>query len=320
MEIQLKPFLKGAASFVIPSLRTVHREFDKRSAADAEYCYSLFLRHYSYAAPYFEHGIPKIVAELGPGSSLGMGLCALLFGAETYHFLDVVDHTDTARNLRVFDELAEMIAERRPVPRHESIFPEPARWDFPSSLVMPGKEKLDAIRDDLENRRNKFIRPAVPWTGVEVREKSVGWLWSHAVMEHIDPIERAWKSCAAWLAPSGVMTHAIDYRSHGLTKHWNGHWAISDLSLRILRGQRPYLINGLPHSAQMALVKSSGLEIAEALVRTPPPANRLAAIAGPKLDGAVTKQDNATDMAFVVLTSRSAKKMAGLKAASTNKN
>ena len=97
MEVRLKPLLKGAASFVVPSLRTVHGKLDKMSAADAEFCYSLFLRHYSYVAPYFENGIPKVVAELGPGSSLGMGLCALLLGADTYYALDIVDHTDPVR-------------------------------------------------------------------------------------------------------------------------------------------------------------------------------------------------------------------------------
>ena len=233
MEIRLKPLLKGAGSFLVPSLRTAHGKPRKFGAGDAEFCYSSFLRHYSYAAPYFENRIPKIVAELGPGSSYGVGFCALLFGAEIYYALDFVDHTDPVRNLRVFDELVKMFSEHRPVPRHETMFPEPTRWDFPPGFVMPSEERLTAIRDDIAKNAKRFIRPAIPWTNAEIPEKSIGWLWSHSVMEHIDDIEYAWDSCARWLAPNGVMTHEIDYRSHMLTKHWNGHWSINDLCWRV---------------------------------------------------------------------------------------
>lgn len=307
MEVRLKPFLKGAASFVVPSLRTVHGKLDKMSAADAEFCYSLFLRHYSYVAPYFENGIPRVVAELGPGSSLGMGFCALLFGAETYYALDIVDHTDTARNLRVFDELVKMISEHRPVPRHETTFPPPAHWDFPSQLAAPSQQRVNAIRDDVERKTKRFIRPVVPWTNAKVPERTATWLWSHSVMEHVDDAEQAWKSCAAWLAPNGAMTHEIDYQSHHLTKHWNGHWSTGDLTWRIIRGYRPYLINRLPHSAQMAIVRTCGFEITSEVVYTPShpslPADRLR----PYFASTTTPQDRISGMAFVVLRVRPAR-------------
>ena len=94
MEMRLKPFLKGAASFVIPSLRTVRASLpgSTKSAEDAEFCYSIFLRHYSHAAPHFTgRKFPLAVAELGPGSSFGVGLCSLIFGANAYYALDVVE-------------------------------------------------------------------------------------------------------------------------------------------------------------------------------------------------------------------------------------
>jgi hypothetical protein len=308
MEVRLKPLLKGAASFFLPSLRTVHKKLDKMSAADAEFCYSLFLRHYSYVAPYFENGIPKVVAELGPGSSLGMGLCALLFGADIYYALDIVDHMDPIRNLHILDELVRMISERRPVPRHQTTFPDPACWDFPPGLTVPSRERLKAIRDDIQQNTKQFIRPFVPWASTEIPERAVSWLWSHSVMEHVDDIVGVWRSCATWLASNGIMTHEIDYQSHRLTKHWNGHWSTSDLCWQIIRGYRPYLINRLPHSAQMALAKSWGLEIVAELIYTPPtpalPANRLK----PRFALETTPTDRVTGMAFVVLRPRSGKR------------
>jgi hypothetical protein len=85
MEMRLKPFIKGAASFVFPRFRTTAH---KVGSENAEFCYSVFLRHYSYAAPHIGNAIPEIVAELGPGSSLGVGLSALICGAKTFLITD----------------------------------------------------------------------------------------------------------------------------------------------------------------------------------------------------------------------------------------
>jgi hypothetical protein len=299
MEMRLKPFIKGAASFVYPPLRTTAHKVENFSSEDAEFCYSIFLRHYSYAATHFVSPIPEIVAELGPGSSLGVGLCALMCGAKIYYALDLVDHIDPTVNLRVFDELVKIFRERRPVPRGKTIFPEPATWEFPANLVMSNDDRLAAIRDDLLNRRNDFIRVAVPWTDVQIPRKSIGWLWSHSVMEHVDDIEFAWNFCAACLANEGVMTHEIDYQCHSLTEHWDGHRSISDLGWKILRGRRPYLINRMPHSTHMALAKGGGFEVASELVYALHPDIPDSELA-PRF-ASMTARDRETAMAFVTL-------------------
>src|SRR6516164_1814289 len=163
MEMRVKPFLKGAASFVAPGLRTVHKS-SSDDRFNAEWSYSIFLRHYSHIALYLAESIPPVVAELGPGSCLGVGFCALLCGAKIYYALDFVDHTDTPRNLRVFNQLVQMFRERRPVPGDETMFPTPVNSDVPVGLVLADDEVIWAIRDDLVNKRNQFIRVAVPWT------------------------------------------------------------------------------------------------------------------------------------------------------------
>ena len=41
---------------------------------------------------------PEVVAELGPGDSLGIGMAALLTGAEVYYAFDVVEYASNQRN------------------------------------------------------------------------------------------------------------------------------------------------------------------------------------------------------------------------------
>jgi hypothetical protein len=69
----------------------------------ARYAYAVWLRHLSMA---YKSGLPtqpEVVAELGPGNSLGVELAALLSGARTYFAFDVVEYSSDARNSKVFE-------------------------------------------------------------------------------------------------------------------------------------------------------------------------------------------------------------------------
>ena len=45
------------------------------------YCYSVWLRHLTIITKAVPNFAPKVVVELGPGDSLGLGCAALLSGA-----------------------------------------------------------------------------------------------------------------------------------------------------------------------------------------------------------------------------------------------
>jgi hypothetical protein len=55
----------------------------------ARYCYSVFLRHLIMLDRVGAPTDPRVVAEIGPGASIGAGLAALLAGAETYYGFDI---------------------------------------------------------------------------------------------------------------------------------------------------------------------------------------------------------------------------------------
>src|SRR5262245_27516882 len=139
MEFKIKPLVKGTLSFAVPPLRTTHHGATFGTGSSA-FCYSVFLRHFSYISQFTNGKVPRVVAEFGPGSSIGMGLAALIAGAELYYGLDIEDHTDSARNLLIFDDLVDLFRRRAPVPSHglhETTFPPPLKWEFPSGLKNP---------------------------------------------------------------------------------------------------------------------------------------------------------------------------------------
>jgi hypothetical protein len=266
--VALRPLIKSCASLLVPQLGNSHK---RGGTADPEYCYGVFLRHYTLARRFLgEPNVPSIVAELGPGSSLGVGLAALLAGADRYVALDVVSHAAPEHDLLVFDSLVDLFEKRSPIPtsgRHAVVFPPPAGSELPGEIARAlestlDKKRLDRIREAIVQRRGRIIDVAAPWTEATVGLfGQVDWIFSHSVLEHVDDLEMTYETFGRWLRPQGIMTHLVDFYSHGLSTEWNGHWALGDLTWSILRGRRSYLINRASRSQHIELLVGNGFTL-----------------------------------------------------------
>ena len=80
------------------------------------YCYSVWMRHLSIITKAVPSFAPRVVVELGPGDSLGLGCATLLSGAEQYIALDVVAHANTEHDVKVLDELVGLFEHHAPIP------------------------------------------------------------------------------------------------------------------------------------------------------------------------------------------------------------
>jgi hypothetical protein len=65
----LKPLAKGMLSFAVPKLGTVNGYDNPLGTLAADSCYSIFLRHLCLPRDAHLVDLPKIVAELGPGTN-----------------------------------------------------------------------------------------------------------------------------------------------------------------------------------------------------------------------------------------------------------
>jgi hypothetical protein len=222
---------------------------------------------------------PAVVAELGPGDSLGVGLAALLSGADKYLAFDVVRWANRKENLAVFEQLVSLFSSRSSIPSDgewPKCRPSLDSWEFPHGILTEERmnralatDRVAAIRHCLqdetlgsEKAHHEMIRYCVPWSDPNVIEaSSVDWILSQACLEHVDDLPGAYSAMSEWLRPGGVASHQIDYSSHGTARKRNGHWAYSDATWRLLRGRAKYLINRQPHSAHLKHLGASGLEI-----------------------------------------------------------
>jgi SAM-dependent methyltransferase len=201
----------------------------------------------------------------------------MLCGADQYYALDRMAFACSKSNIAILDELVALLRDRSPIPddlEFPGVFPKLDTYEFPT-LVLD-----DAWLDRcLATTRVELIRRAVagdfggdskiqlryfaPWDeSSAILAESVDWVFSQAVLEHVDNAQGTYENLTKWLRPGGLMSHTIDYSSHGLTRDWNGHWSVGHRMWRIARGRRPYLINRLPHSVHMQMIRACGCRIA----------------------------------------------------------
>lgn len=246
------------------------------SAGSAPYCYWVWLHHILIARENRLLGShPTAVAELGPGDSLGAGLTAILTGARQYDAFDVIEYANVPDTLRILDQLVELLRRHAPVESDADGAPLFNRPHFPEDLLP--EDRLSAL---LAPARLDAVRAAVRALGKEHCGIRIGYeprwletgsspeiapelLFSQAVLEHVDDLASAYQAMARWLPRGAVISHEIDFRSHGFAPTWNGHWTYSDKLWRLIRGRRRYAINREPLSRHLNLMRSSGFRVVD---------------------------------------------------------
>lgn len=261
----------GVLSF-LPGLSAIGSRGTGGSGS-ALYCYAVWLRHLKLAHDHGMRAVPRVVAELGPGDSIGVGLAALLSGASRYVALDAVTHADVKGNLAVFDELVELFRARAPIPGRDAFPEQPVFFDdhaFPGSVLrqedlrhalMPDRiQRLRRIVAGEEIDRN-LIDYRAPAGALEPGDAgTVDLLVTNAVLEHVVDLPDCYHAMHAWLAPDGLISNMIDFRSHGLFRAWDGHWSCPDWLWRLFVGRRPYLLNREPLTTHRRLSRKAGLD------------------------------------------------------------
>lgn len=242
----------------------------------ALYCYSVWLKHLTFLGQHGLKRVPSTVAELGPGGSIGVGAAAMLCGADHYVSLDVVRHTNTERNLAIFDELVKLFERRasRPDRGWPDFDPYLDKNLFPSDLLTPellvqtlAPDRVASIRNAIANSDrassgSQTVRYVAPWFDANViSEGTIDLIISHSVLEHVTDVDGTYRALHRWLRPGGWMSHQIDFKSHGLSKEWNGYRAYSELTWKLMLGKRPFMINREPCSVHLEQLQKNGFQI-----------------------------------------------------------
>jgi SAM-dependent methyltransferase len=272
-DMRLAPFAKGLLTY-IPALNDFVAPKFGGHTDSAQYCYGVWMKHLTLLRAHGLTTIPDTVAELGPGDSLGVGICALLSGANHYVGLDVMPHSNPRRNQLIFKDLVPLFRNR--APNKDKGWPGFAEYlderQFPSHILTE-----DVLRESLDPERLAEIDLAVsvpskgaaitaeykaPWFDPTViQESTVDLILSHSVLEHVVDLRDAYASLYQWLKPGGWMSHQIDFKSHGISKRWNGYRGCSETVWKLMFGKRLFMINRHPPSTHLKLLREAGFKL-----------------------------------------------------------
>jgi len=226
----LRLVLGGLKSY-FPTLHAGYKGAVSRSTG--AYCYSVWLRHLSIitkAVPSFR---PRVVVELGPGDSLGLGCAALLSGAEQYVGLDVVAHADPTHDAHILDELVEMFAHHAPIPDERvfpNLLPKLSAYNFPNRLftddgprhISIDHDRVESIRAALLDRQdvlydNVPVGYVAPWGPRTLDRQSVDLVISQGALQDMahdsdkSELAGAFAAMSRWLRKGGIISHQIDF-------------------------------------------------------------------------------------------------------------
>ncbi len=260
--------LRGVLAYFPWYQRRLKRRAHTGGTDSARYCYSVWLRHLTRLHQHDCGSWFQNVAELGPGDSIGVGLAALLCGAERYVALDIFPYTQHERWLAMLEDLIDLFARRAPVPddrEFPSIRPRLERYDYPQYLQDGARldaARLHQLRKDIGASGSERVRYICPWfDAAQVRRESIDLIFSQAVMEHVTNLEEAYRASFEWLKAGGLASHIIDFRSHGVSEAWNGHWRYPQRLWRLAVARREFTMNREPLSTHLDLARRAGFEI-----------------------------------------------------------
>ena len=189
MELLL-PVSKGIASYV-PGLCALRSRRRHVQAANAKYCYEVWIKHLTMLNEHDSVLLPKTFAELGPGGSLGVGLAALLSGADTYYALDIIKYSEVDLSLALLRGLVDLFRNRTPVytgwPIDSEIFPGHIGTDdlLEATLAEPRIEEIHRALTAPDGPHGSItIKYIVPWNDPSViRRGEVDLIVSQAVLD-----------------------------------------------------------------------------------------------------------------------------------------
>ena len=179
-------------------------------------------------------------------------------GCEAFTAIDAVQHFKKDANIAVLHDIHRLFRQKQPVPGQDEfplVKPLLDTYAFPFFLTSNSKhitveykeEEAEALKDiDSSSSLISFL-PAHS-IGDHKNASKFDLVFSQAVLEHVDDLPLIYAMCTKWLKPGGLMSHTIDFKCHGVSSQWNGHWTYLPFLWRVLLGRRAYFINRKPLS------------------------------------------------------------------------
>ncbi len=157
---------------------------------DAEYFYRVWLSHVCMANHFNAWDAPETVLEIGPGTSLGVGVAALLSGVSKYIAYDLNALLNGEDGEPLIHEIASLYAGKAPCTESDSQLP---MADLPQQLFSSERmsyflspDWVEHIKCSLENQNDLIYYFNDP---DDLAANSVDYIFSQSALEHVADLD-----------------------------------------------------------------------------------------------------------------------------------
>ncbi len=179
------------------------------------------------------------VLEIGCGRRFGLGPLLCMAGVKSYVGIDIRIHEPKAEELQLFDEFLRLHLSRLP------------------RAGVVAEQLCSGPGEGLGFLGGRALCKPMDAAALDFPDNSFDYIFSDAVLEHIDSTEEAIAQMNRVLKPGGVMVHAIDFQDHA-EPHATAHLSMSK---KAWSKQAPSAINFCRPSEFYELFLAQGLEI-----------------------------------------------------------
>lgn len=239
----------------------VYRRLPNKTGGTNEILYplELFMRNNYFLERYNIDIASKSVLEIGCGDGLTLGYLYLCSGAKSWTGVDQYPYAirfDKSKAVQTINKWLEL----------EDYFPVLAKFKSWPFHFKKNKTFSSSIAESDLCSMNERIHYMAPWNEEDISGKRFHLVYSQAVFEHVSKPQDIYNTIAKSLEPGGIFINHIDFKSHGMSFFWNGHYRYPQWLARLLNSSYSFrYLNLLSPLDHLVMLEASGLKILDLL-------------------------------------------------------
>ncbi|WP_084187977.1 methyltransferase domain-containing protein [Synechococcus sp. KORDI-49] len=250
------------ADFLLSRIKLLYRTFFRPNRTGGisgeRYALELINRNLNLISLHMDIDDPKSLAvcEIGPGDSVALGYLWLAMGFSSYDAFDAFPYASIDKSREHANSVVNYLIDNY---SKSPVLPYTVRnlRSF-SPTINPLLKRLS-----FDHTFEKHISYQAPYSFDQIQANSYDIIYSQACFEHVGDLDELYASIYRALKPNGVLLTQIDFKSHGLSRLWNGHYRNTAEHVRNLsKSSHVYQwINGVTPTQHLKIALSESFEI-----------------------------------------------------------
>jgi len=223
--------------------------------SDGFYCFSLFVRLFNFTEKHLSGKRQNSILEVGCGDTFVTSCLFYFCGYKSIYVIDGYRYLNKEKTISALDQAIILLRDRSEIVLN---FNPEVDVDVFARLykVIPSGRDFEILARELRSNvedyfegKTSIIHYIAPYDLTTKFKEKFDFIFSQAVLEHVFPLDKTLVFFKENLAIGGVMYHSVDFKSHGFSTLFNGHYLMTEKEFKCLASPFVFrMINRLPPS------------------------------------------------------------------------